>query len=228
MNTETSVQITTLNEITNQCGDAIAPASPELTNGATTGKQVAKTTELTQLGEDFRNAYDELQSTTTKLQAAYKKSVGEAIYCGQLLIKAKKLAGHGNWLPWLASHAKISAKTAQRYMQLADNASELGELTEKSLVDCYAALGLINKPDAEEETAPAASNDATTPDECSDFIQAKKLVIRLSELLQKTTDKKRMSEVIKPTIAWHDDYLAEVKKKNDMTKIMNEAFPASA
>src|SRR5450759_837218 len=53
--------------------------------------------------------------------AALKSSVGHAITAGELLLEAKELLKHGQWLPWLAEHCVISERTAQLYMRCAKN-----------------------------------------------------------------------------------------------------------
>ena len=51
---------------------------------------------------------------------ALKAGLSHAIRAGELLIEAKALAGHGEWLPWLAANcATISERTAQAYMRVA-------------------------------------------------------------------------------------------------------------
>jgi DUF3102 family protein len=52
-----------------------------------------------------------------------RRGLVEAMRAGDLLIEAKALAGHGNWLPWLQEHCQLSERTAQLYMRLAKNRS---------------------------------------------------------------------------------------------------------
>ena len=53
----------------------------------------------------------------TAVGEALKAGLSHAIRAGELLIEAKALAGHGEWLPWLAANcATISERTAQAYM----------------------------------------------------------------------------------------------------------------
>jgi hypothetical protein len=44
-----------------------------------------------------------------------------AIDCGKLLIEAKELVPHGQWLPWLKANARMSERTAQLYMKVAQS-----------------------------------------------------------------------------------------------------------
>jgi len=50
---------------------------------------------------------------------AVKRGCEHAIAAGKLLLEAKAVIGHGRWLPWLREHCRMSARTAQVYMQLA-------------------------------------------------------------------------------------------------------------
>lgn len=65
---------------------------------------------------------------------------------GDLLIEAKAMLRHGEWLPWLRDHCAISARTAQLYMRLAKqrqavtaNAQSVADLT---LIEAAALLML--------------------------------------------------------------------------------------
>jgi hypothetical protein len=77
--------------------------------------------------------------------------IEHAVSAGNLLIEAKDLAGHGNWLPWLEERCQMSERTAQLYMRLARHASEL-EANPQWTADLTMteAVALIAKPDADE------------------------------------------------------------------------------
>jgi hypothetical protein len=48
-----------------------------------------------------------------------------AIAAGELLIEAKALVRHGQWLPWLRDHCSLSERTCQLYMRCAKNRAEI-------------------------------------------------------------------------------------------------------
>jgi hypothetical protein len=57
--------------------------------------------------------------------AATREAIRHAIEAGQRLAEAKKLVGHGEWLPWLKANVPgISARTAQRYLAAAERAGK--------------------------------------------------------------------------------------------------------
>jgi hypothetical protein len=54
---------------------------------------------------------------------------------GDLLIEAKALVQHGQWLPWLKDHVDISERTAQIYMRAAKNRAEIEASKAQSTAD---------------------------------------------------------------------------------------------
>ncbi len=57
--------------------------------------------------------------------ASLRESVRHAIAAGEMLVEAKAMVPHGQWLPWLADHVAISERTAQLYMRIAKNRTEV-------------------------------------------------------------------------------------------------------
>jgi hypothetical protein len=53
------------------------------------------------------------------VQDALNNAVMRAMVAGDLLLEAKALVRHGEWLPWLEEHCEVSERTAQLYMKLA-------------------------------------------------------------------------------------------------------------
>ncbi len=135
---------------------------------------------------------------------AKKNIVRKAIEVGGWLKQAKDSPEmkHGMWLPWLkANCADLSERTAQRYMELADNKEDLEELLKlksAAMADLTlsGALELLQTPppgatepgedqDAEEETEPENDQDeAETSDKASDEYDKaeEKLIQRLKNL----------------------------------------------
>jgi Protein of unknown function (DUF3102) len=54
-----------------------------------------------------------------------KQGLERAIAAGKLLLEAKALVKHGEWLPWLESHCQIPERTVQHYMRLAKHEDEI-------------------------------------------------------------------------------------------------------
>jgi hypothetical protein len=82
-------------------------------------------------------------------QDANKTVVQRAITFGRTLCQAKENVGHGKWEKWLNDNCRdVSARTAQRYMKLADSPevrTELGKNDTVSVLSLRAALALANR-----------------------------------------------------------------------------------
>jgi len=76
-----------------------------------------------------------------------KRGLDHAIAAGELLIEAKALLKHGQWLPWLADHCAISERTARLYMRLAKNKVRLeGQIGNVADFSVRGAVALIAGP----------------------------------------------------------------------------------
>lgn len=60
----------------------------------------------------------EIRKAHAGVQDAEQLAAEGAIKVGHALIEAKALVKHGEWLPWLKEHCRISERTAQRYMRI--------------------------------------------------------------------------------------------------------------
>jgi len=74
---------------------------------------------------------------------AEQNSLNEKIKLGELLIKAKEAVGHGGFAEWLEKHfpKKISHRTANVYMQLAERKDKLDEVAKSQHAAILAAGG---------------------------------------------------------------------------------------
>jgi hypothetical protein len=82
--------------------------------------------------------------------AATREAIRHAIEAGQRLAEAKKLVGHGEWLPWLKANVPgISARTAQRYLAAAERAGKNDTVSLFRLRDL--ALRPRSKPTAQQK-----------------------------------------------------------------------------
>lgn len=60
-----------------------------------------------------------INETQASIEQAWGITLDRAREAGELLIQAKKLAGHGNWLPWLETNCHVSASMAEKYVKIA-------------------------------------------------------------------------------------------------------------
>lgn len=61
----------------------------------------------------------QIQVAHQEAVAAVRTAAERAIEAGHALLEAKSLVKHGEWLPWLKQHARISERSAQFYMKIA-------------------------------------------------------------------------------------------------------------
>jgi Protein of unknown function (DUF3102) len=82
------------------------------------------------------------------IRALGKRVIGDVIEIGRRLTEAKKIAGHGNWLPWLEREFGGSDDTALNYMNLAEMVKSR---TVRDLSLPIKSLYLIAKPSTPDE-----------------------------------------------------------------------------
>ena len=103
--------------------------------------------------------------------AAFKQGFEHALRAGELLLEAKTVLPHGQWLPWLNENCTFSERTAQLYMRIARERPRL-ECKSASLADLTLTVAVehLSRPkDAKQATAPEPLPDSnfllvTSPD----------------------------------------------------------------
>ncbi|EGE59343.1 UNVERIFIED_ORG: hypothetical protein GGI63_005948 [Rhizobium esperanzae] len=78
--------------------------------------------------------------------AAMRQSLAHALAAGDMLVEAKSLVLHGQWLPWLADNCAIPKRTAQLYMRLAKHREFIEtKSADVTLLTIAAAVELIDR-----------------------------------------------------------------------------------
>ncbi|MGO7787372.1 DUF3102 domain-containing protein [Rhizobium ruizarguesonis] len=78
--------------------------------------------------------------------AAMRQSLSHALAAGDMLMEAKTLVGHGEWLPWLAENCPIPKRTAQLYMRLAKHRELIeAKSADFALLTVQGAVELIDR-----------------------------------------------------------------------------------
>ncbi len=81
------------------------------------------------------------------IQSAFAMSLTHAIEAGELLLKAKKVVSHGEWLSWLKLNCIVSARLAQTYMRLAREREQIeAKCADSALLSNDSALKLLASP----------------------------------------------------------------------------------
>jgi DUF3102 family protein len=85
-------------------------------------------------------------------ESATRRGLEHAIAAGLLLIEAKELVAHGEWLDWLQANCQLSQRQAQTYMRLARKRHIVGALKNAGTahLTISAAEALVGKPRPEQ------------------------------------------------------------------------------
>ena len=104
----------------------------------------------------LRDLADKINDAHSCCESAARSALGCAMEAGRLLCEAKAIVPHGQWATWLASHCKVSDRTARMYMQLYRRRAELKRQRAADLPVRQAAKLLTRPKDAgDSEPAPA-------------------------------------------------------------------------
>src|SRR5262245_18668139 len=84
-------------------------------------------------------------------ETATRRGLEHAMAAGLLLIEAKELVEHGEWLTWLQANCQIGQRQAQTYMRLARNRHRVEAVKNAATahLTIAAAEALVGRPRAE-------------------------------------------------------------------------------
>jgi Protein of unknown function (DUF3102) len=84
--------------------------------------------------------------------AATRRGLEHAIAAGALLIEAKDLVGHGDWLAWLKANCHVGVRQAQAFMRLARHRHRLEAIkyAPSAHLTIHAAEALVGRVEPEE------------------------------------------------------------------------------
>jgi hypothetical protein len=94
-----------------------------------------------------------LATHAIEIRGLCKRAFGDIVEIGRRLIEAKKICGHGNWLPWLEREFGWTDKTAQNYMNVATAAGKNENFSNLDLP--VSGLYLLARPDTPAEVIEA-------------------------------------------------------------------------
>jgi hypothetical protein len=86
-------------------------------------------------------------------EQATRRGLEHAIAAGFLLIEAKELVEHGEWLTWLEANCHVRVRQAQVFMRLARNRHKLNGLkyAPSAHLTIHAAEALVGRPKPEQQ-----------------------------------------------------------------------------
>jgi hypothetical protein len=114
---------------------------------------------------DFSAIEAALNEHATEIRKCAKRAAGDICEIGRRLTQAKKLLGHGNWLPWLEREFGWSDRTALNYMRVFEMWHTIGKSeTVSDLNIDVTALYLLARPSTSVETQRQIIDLAATTD----------------------------------------------------------------
>jgi hypothetical protein len=105
------------------------------------------------------------------------KSALHAVKAGELLWEAKRKAGHGQWLEWIAQNCEFSERAAQIYMKLASTLPQLANPQRIADLSLTAAIKMIEDLKAPEENPIPKARSSKKTDKLAEAIKNSPLAI---------------------------------------------------
>lgn len=130
---------------------------------------LAPTNALEQLASQINALHADCEQAKQVAQSAEQSALQHAIRAGELLLEAKKQAGHGHWETWREANLKLPSSTATLYQRCFERKAELEGVT-----TLREAQKLLKKPTEQKQLAatPAATpqtKSATQPHPVADL-----------------------------------------------------------
>jgi hypothetical protein len=119
------------------------------------------------------------------------KSALHAVKAGELLWEAKRKAGYGQWLEWIAQNCEFSERTAQIYMKLATALPQLKNPQRIADLNLTAAIKMIEDLKAPEETPIPKARSGKKTDKLAEAIKNSPLAI-LQRAWEETGENERL------------------------------------
>jgi hypothetical protein len=80
---------------------------------------------MTEMEKSLNELAEEINQEHHAFRRAFKATYRSALRVGDLLDEAKARAGHGNWGTWVEENCDFSMRTAQVYMRIASNRTQV-------------------------------------------------------------------------------------------------------
>ena len=101
-------------------------------------------------------------------EATFRKGIEHYLRCGQALLKARKLCGHGNFESWMKGNLSFSPTQARRYMKLVKKTLRAdlnkADLSELDLDEARKNWHAIYNPNQVDDADPGDNSSPTASD----------------------------------------------------------------
>jgi Protein of unknown function (DUF3102) len=121
---------------------------------------------------------DRLNHEHRQVKECAIKGAHHAVKAGELLWEAKRKAGHGRWLDWLAENCEFAERTAQVYMKLANELPQRANpqsIADMTLTGAIKMIESLKGP--EEDPIPKGRSTGKRTDKVAEAIKNQPLVI---------------------------------------------------
>ena len=105
------------------------------------------------------------------------KGAQHAVKAGELLWEAKRKAGHGRWLEWIAENCEFSERTAQLYMKLAETLPQIANPQRMAELSLTGAIKMIEDLKGPEENPIPKTRSSKKTDKLTEAIKNSPLAI---------------------------------------------------
>jgi hypothetical protein len=119
------------------------------------------------------------------------KGAQHAVKAGELLWEAKRKAGHGRWLEWIAENCEFSDRTAQLYMKLANALPQVANPQSIADLSLTAAIKMIEDLKSPEENPIPKVRSSKKTDKLAEAIKNSPLAI-LQQAWEETGENERL------------------------------------
>ncbi|MBT6494847.1 MAG: DUF3102 domain-containing protein [Planctomycetaceae bacterium] len=131
------------------------------------GKPVALPSKLSTLAKQINEQCEAARVQFESARESVTSATFAALQAGALLIDAKSLVPHGEWLPWLKKNVSVSHRQAQKWMRVSKEWPAIESNTNRnSHLTIDQGLELIAEPrdaGSEEKTFDSRADDKTYP-----------------------------------------------------------------
>jgi hypothetical protein len=131
------------------------------------------------------DAADKVRSSAEKIRRTVQKTIEDIIQVGQELMAVKEAVGHGHFGPWLRAEFGWTERTAQNFMNVAEQFGPKAKLISDFTIQPTAAY-LLAAPSVPEKAREAAVERAEAGEEITTGV-AKEIIAKLRKRAARRT-----------------------------------------
>jgi hypothetical protein len=128
-------------------------------------KHMAEIVLLETLASEINRLHQDCENAINVARSAENSALQHAKLCGEKLLEAKRVCGHGHWENWRSANLQIPSSSATLYQRVAERWGEIESATGAADLTLREAVALLKKPrqPALKPSESAAAAVATQP-----------------------------------------------------------------